>query len=222
MKRVFALCMTIVLIVAMSVPAFAALGEFISSPSGVKAPKLIKYVPKSDNCTAKIAITPYSERHTLDDATRALLEKAYSDIVNSNVIGGQLKDELSKLASDNGIDYTALAIGDLFDISYYDCADHAAHGGFSITIAPEVYDNVTGVLHLNGDKWELLEVTTDTANKSITFEVDSLSPFAIVYNTKPGSSVTGDSSNAWIYIVLMTVSVSALGVIGYKLSKREN
>ncbi len=220
MKRVFAFFMTVVLVVAMSVPAFAALGEFISSPSGVPAPTLVDY--KSDNleCTAKLVITPYAERHTLDDATRALLEKAYNDIVNSQVINNQLKAELTKLAEDLKIDYTALAIGNLFDISYYDCAVHEGHNGFTITIKPEIAENLVGVLHLNGEKWELLDSTVDAGN--VTFHVDELSPFALVYNTKPGSSSTGDSSDMWIYIVLMVASVSALGVVGYKLGKREN
>ena len=223
MKKIFALLMTVVLVVAMSVPAFAALGEFISSPSGVPAPKLVDYKPLTHECKAKLVVTPYTERHTLDDATRALIEKAYNDIVNSQVINNQLKEELVKLAADLKIDYTALAIGNLFDISYFDCPEHSGHKGFTITIKPEVADNFVGMLHLNAEgKWELLEASFDEANKTITFTVDNLSPFAIVYNTKPGSSSTGDSSNMWIYVTLMVVSVAALGTIGYSLKKREN
>lgn len=220
MKRFFAFFMTVVLVVAMSVPAFAALGEFISSPSGVPAPTLVDYKSDSHECTAKLVITSYAERHTLPAETRALLEKAYEDIVNSQVINNQLKAELTKLAEELKIDYTALAIGNLFDISYYECPQHEGHKGFTITIKPEIAENIVGVLHLNGEKWELLDSTVDAGN--VTFHVDELSPFAIVYNTKPGSSSTGDSSNAWIYVVLMVASVSALGVVGYKLGKREN
>ena len=223
MKRIFALLMTVVLVVAMSVPAFAALGEFISSPSGVSAPELVDYKHDSHECTAKLVITPYAERHTLPDETRALIEKAYSEIVNSQVINGKLKDELVKLANQLKVDYTALAIGNLFDVSYYDCPLHSQHKGFTITIKPELIDNYVGLLHMNTDgSWELLESTVDADKKTITFHVDSLSPFALVYNTKPGSSSTGDSSNMWIYITLMVVSVAALGTIGYNLKKREN
>lgn len=211
--------MTVVLVVAMSVPAFAALGEFISSPSGVAAPTLVDYKSDSHECTAKLVITSYAERHTLPAETRALIEKAYDDIVNSQVINNQLKAELTNLAEEIKIDYTALAVGNLFDISYYDCDQHGGHNGFTITIKPEVAENIVGVLHLNGEKWELLDSTVDAGN--VTFHVDELSPFAIVYNTKPGSSSTGDSSDMWIYVVLMVASVSALGVVGYKLSKRE-
>ncbi len=220
MKRFFAFFMTVVLVVAMSVPAFAALGEFISSPSGVPAPTLVDYKSDNHECTAKLVITPYAERHTLPAETRALIEKAYEDIVNSQVINNQLKTELTKLAEELKIDYSALAIGNLFDVSYYECPQHAGHKGFTITIKPELVDNYVGILHLNGEKWELLDSTVSEGN--ITFYVEELSPFALVYNTKPGSSSTGDSSDMWIYIVLMVASVSALGVVGYKLSKREN
>ena len=223
MKRIFALLMTVVLVVAMSVPAFAALGEFISSPSGVPAPQIIDYKPLTDACQAKLVITPYAERHNLDDATRALIEKAYNDIVNSQVINNQLKEELVKLAADLKIDYSALAIGNLFDIAYYNCTEHTDHKGFTITIKPEIAENFVGMLHLNAEgKWELLDASFDEVNNTITFTVATLSPFAIVYNTKPDAPITGDSSNAWIYITLMVASVAALGTIAYNLKKREN
>ncbi len=215
--------MTVVLVVAMSVPAFAALGEFISSPSGVPAPELVDYKPLSQDCTGKLVITPYSERHTLSDADRARIEQAYDEIVASQVINNQLKEEMSKFAEEHGVALSDLAVGALFDISFYNCTHHESHDGFIITLKPEVWGNIVGVLHLTNSGWEVVEDTMDETNKTITFQVDELSPFAIVYNTNEGgSSETGDSSDMWIYIVLMVTSVAALGVIGYNLSKREN
>ncbi len=223
MKRVFAFFMTVVLVVAMSVPAFAALGEFISSPSGVPAPELVDYKALSSDCTGKLAITSWADRHTLDDAARARLEQAYNDIINSQVINNQLKDEMKKFADSHGIANSDLAIGALFDISVYNCTHHEAHEGFIITIKPEVLDNVVGVIHLAENGWEIVEDTIDETNNTLTFQVGTLSPFALVYNTNPGgSSSTGDSSHAWIYVTLMVASVAALGVVGYNLSKREN
>lgn len=223
MKRFFAFFMTVVLVVAMSVPAFAALGEFISSPSGVAAPELVEYKPTTHECTAKLVITSFADRHALDDATRALIEKAYNDIVNSQVINNQLKEELTKLANTLKIDYSALAIGSLFDVSYYECPVHAEHKGFTITVKPEIADNFVGMLHMNADgKWELLESSADEVNKTITFTVNNLSPMAIVYNTNPDAPITGDSTGAWIYVSIMVASVVALGAIGYTLKKREN
>ncbi len=86
----------------------------------------------------------------------------------------------------------------------------------------EVAENIEGVVHYGENGWEFLATTADDANKTITFTVSELSPFAIVYNTNPDAPTTGDSSNMWIYITLMVVSVSALGVVTYNLKKREN
>ena len=222
MKRIFAFFMTVVLVVALSVPAFAALGEFIASPSGVPAPKLVSYTPLSPECTGKLVITPWSERHTLDDATRARLEQAYNDIINSQVINNQLFDEMKKFEESHGISHKDLAIGALFDISVFDCTHHEAHDGFIITLKPEVWGNIVGVIHLGENGWEMVEDTMDDEAQTITFTVNDLSPFALVCNTNPDGPATGDSSNMWIYVVLMVVSVSALGAITYNLKKREN
>ena len=224
MKRFIAFFMTIVLVVAMSVPAFAALGEFISSPGGIAAPTLESFTPVTHECTAKLVITPWSERHTLDDATRALMEKAYEDIANSQVINNQLKDELVKLAEELKVNHADLAVGTLFDISYIECPEHAGHKGFNITVKPEVFDNFVGILHMNAQGvWELLDSTTAADAQTISFTVNELSPFAVVYNTNPdGSTSTGDSTSTWIYVSLMAASVCALGAIGYGLKKREN
>jgi len=223
MKRVIALFMTIVLVFSMSLPAFAALGEFISSPTGVPAPELVDYKPVSPECTGKLVITPWAERFTLDDATRARLEQAYDDIINSQVINNQLKEEMKKFADAHNLALSDLAVGALFDISFYNCTHHEPHKGFIITLRPEIIDRLVGVIHLTENGWEMVEDTIDETNKTVTFQVDTLSPFALVYNTNEGgSSSTGDSSNMWIYITLMVVSVSALGVVTYNLKKREN
>lgn len=71
--------------------------------------------------------------------------------------------------------------------------------------------------------WELLDSTTAADAQTISFTVNELSPFAVVYNTNPdGSTSTGDSTSTWIYVSLMAASVCALGAIGYGLKKREN
>ena len=224
MKRFFAFFMTVVLVVAMSVPAFAALGGFISSPSGVPAPKLEDFKPVTPDCTGKIVITSWADRHTLDDATRARFEQAYNDIINLNNGGANSLFEVMKdFEKSHGFDHKDLAVGTLFDISSYNCTHHEKHEGFIITLKPEVWGNIVGVAHLTPNGWEVVDDTMDEANQTITFTVGSLSPFALVYNTNPGgSSSTGDSNSTWIYISIMAASVVALGAIGYTLKKREN
>lgn len=217
MKRFFAFFMTLALVVAMSVPAFAALGGFISSPTGVPAPELVEAKPASSDCNGKVAITSWADRHTLDDATKAKFEQAYNDITNTD---SAFFAALKAFAEKKSIDVKDLAVGSFFDISYYNCTEHAAHEGFIITIKPEIAENAAGIAHLSANGWEILDVTGDT---TLTFTVGELSPFAIVYNTNPGnSSETGDSTGAWIYVSIMVASVVAFGSIALTLKKREN
>lgn len=223
MKRIIALLMTVVLVFAMSVPAFAAPGAFIASPSGIPAPTLVDYKPLSPDCNGKLVITPWSDRHTLDDATRAVLEQAYADIVGLNTVDGDpLLPVMKAFEESHGLNHDDLGVGALFDISVYNCTHHEPHEGFIVTLKPEVWGDIVGVIHLSENGWEMIEDTMDDANQTITFTATSLSPFAIVYNTNPDAPITGDSSNMWIYITLMVVSVAALGAIGYNLKKREN
>lgn len=225
MKRISALLMAVVLVVAMALPVFAAPGAFISSPTGIPTPTLVGYEPLSHDCTGELVVTGWANRHTLDDATRAKLEQAYNDIVNLNTDPNSPLFPVMKAFEDShGLNHQDLAVGALFDISVVNCTHHEKHTGFVITIKPEVYENIVGVIHLTDKGWEMVEDTLDETQKTITFTTYNLSPFALVYNTNPGggSEDTGDSSNAWIYITLMVASVAALGTIGYTLKKREN
>lgn len=217
MKKVLALCLTLVMVIAMSVPAFAGPGGFVSSPSGSSAPDLYEYSNTDHNCTATLVITSYADRHTLDDETREKLEAAYTEIANSTDIT-TLNADLAKLAKDMGIDGKKLAVSDLFDVSYHSCPSHSEHGAFHITIKPETLQKFVGLLHRNGDNWELLEAKVE--GEMLTFVVEDLSPFAIVVDTSAGSPITGDFSNVGFYIAAMTVSAAALVVIVCMLAKK--
>jgi hypothetical protein len=130
-----------------------------------------------------------------------------------------LNADLAALAKKMKIDPAKLAVSDLFDISYVNCPDHTGHDAFTITIRPEVLKGFVGILHLNGDNWELVEAKA--VNGNITFTVSDLSPFAIVVDTSADSPVTGDFSNIGFYVAVMAISASALVVIAFKLKKRE-
>jgi hypothetical protein len=219
MKKALSLALTLLMVITMCLPVFAGPGRFITSPSGVDAPELIESENSNDACNAKVVITAFADRHTLDDATRQKMEKAYNDIVNATDLAN-LNADLAALAKTMKIDSGKLAVSDLFDISYVDCADHDGHGYFTITLKPETVKNFVGLMHLNGDNWELVKDVKVEGN-NITFTVEELSPFAIVVDTSAGSPITGDFSNVGFYVVLMAVSAIALILIVFKLKKRE-
>ncbi len=224
MKKVLVFGLSLLLIIAMNVPAFAALGGFIDSPSRNKGTILIEYSCESDDCTAKLVVTPFAERHTLDDATRAKLNAAYDAIVNITDVT-TLNADLAVYAAKNNLDAKKLAVSDLFDISYTGCDVHNQHGAFTITVMPETLNNFVGLLHLNGDNWELVsnaKVEKNGDNEVLTFTVDELSPFAIVLNTDVLPAPTGETFQWIFYVAMMAVSAAALVVIGFKLKVKEN
>lgn len=224
MKKILAFCITLVMLAGMSMPAFAALGGFVSSPGGNKGPELVEYDPTDDACTAKLVVTPYGERHSLSAEKRAILEKAYAEIVNStNVLN--LSAEFKAMVEKKGWSKHTFAVSDLFDISYYDCTIHTGHNGFEIVIKPETLKNFVGLLHLNGNTWELVEnakVEKRGGVDVLTFTVDTLSPFAIVVDTDAVPPKTSDNNQWVLYVSLMVVSASVLVYMGNKLRKQEN
>lgn len=205
------------MLMTMSVTVFAEPGHFLQSPSKNSAPVLIEGTNESEDCTAEIVVTPYSERQTHDDEKRAEIEKAYNVIVTVDDLTS-LNDDLADLVDEKEISSDVLAVSDLFDVSFYGCEAHAEHGSFRISLRVDTLKGFVSLLHFKDDEWNLIENAT-VEGDVLTFTVDDLSPFAIVVERAPQ---TGDEFNGWIYIVLMIVSAAALAVVGFKLRKAEN
>lgn len=193
MKKVVVFCLALAMAVSMSLTVFAGPGIFVSSPSGNSAPMLAEYTPKTDGCTAKLVVTSYADRATLDDATRLQLEKAYEQISGS---ADEFTKALEQLAKDKNMEVSQLSASDLFDISYYDCGEHEDHEGFTITLKAETLDRFVGFMHMNGDAWEIINVSEyNEEEETITFYVAKLSPFAIIVDNGSGDSTTQTEDN---------------------------
>lgn len=221
MKKLLVFLLAIAMLTTLGVTAFAEPGNFIVSPSKNKAPELIGGTNENANCTAKLVITPYSERHTLNDEKKQKIEYAYDQIVISDDLT-EFNSAFKKFVGDKGISSDKLAVSDLFDVSYYGCDDHEKHGAFRISLRADTLSGFVGLLHLNGDKWDFVDNAVVDGDV-LTFSVKELSPFAIVVETdKHTPPQTGDDFSWWIYVALMVASAAALGVVGYKLKKCEN
>lgn len=225
MKKVVAICLMMVMVLCMSVNVFAAPSGFVSSPSGNPAPTVVAFEPNNDDCTGRLVVTPYGDRHELSDALRAMLEKAYNDIVNSDDLT-KLNAELAKIASDKDINGADLAVSDLFDIHVTGCDYHDEHVDFDITLDADTLDRFEGLLHMNKDGvWELVtDAEVINNGEHLKFSVDSFSPFAIVVDTSSGSPdapQTGDNSMIHIYAIIMVVSALAIVVITVKSRKQK-
>ncbi len=221
MKKIAVICLSLVMLFSISMTAFAAPGIFVSSPSGNPAPELVEVVNKTDACPAKIKITAYSERATLDAADREKIESAYTQIVNADSDNAFSK-VLATLAKNNKMSVSSLSVSDLFDISYYNCENHEGHEGFTITLKADTIDQFVGMLHLNGEEWELVKVNNvDEDKNTVTFFVEELSPFAIVVDNGTGSvpPQTGDTSMIYLWVMLATASGLALVLVCMKKQK---
>lgn len=214
MKKLFAVCLVMAMMLCMSINVFAAPGSFVSSPSGNPAPELVSFDPADDQCTAQLIITAYADRSDLSDDLKALLETAYKAIAETDDIT-KLNADLAKLAADNKLDTKKLAVGDLFDAHVEGCTTHDGHVSFKITIKADSLDRFVGLLHMDANcGWELVsdaEVSED--GKTLTFTATSLSPFAIVVNTDENLPATGDNSKIATYLIIMAVAAVAFVVV---------
>lgn len=215
MKKVFTLCLTLIMVMTMSITAFAAPGAFVESPSGNAAPQLISFSNLNANCTADLTVTSYADRNSLSESDRQKFENAYSTIANTEDLSN-LNSGLSKIASDLNVSTSALAVSDLFNVSYSDCDTHDEHGAFTIKLKAETLKNFAALMRYDGSKWVIVEGAKVSADGLyLTFSSEELGPFAIVVNTASSSVVTdspqtGDSF-PWIYIV--AIAVSAIGLV---------
>ena len=225
MKKVLAICLMMVMVVSMSVNVFAAPGGFVSSPSGNPAPLLISFDPSDEQCTAKLAIIPYGDRHDLSDALRAMFEKAYNDIADCDDLS-KLNDKLAQLVAEKNIDGANLVISDLFDIHVTGCDYHDEHMDFDITLDADTLSHFVGLLHMNKNgEWELVSDAKVVNNgEHLEFSVDAFSPFAIVVEMDgdvPGDASQNENSSMIYYICAIIVAAVALVVALIMKSKKK-
>lgn len=217
MKKALALILVLVMMYTLSIPAFAAPGAFVTSPSNSGAPSLEDFFNESPECFAELIVTAYKDRGTLSDEKKAELEAAYQQIVSTTDLS-TLNSALKAAAEKLGVDVTDLAVSDLFDVSYYSCEHHEDHGKFTIKLKANTFSKFVNLMHYTGSSWEIVENATVDQNDVLTFTVDDLSPFAVVVNTAKSTENTGDSSAA-IYVLLIMASVAGISVLGYKAKK---
>ena len=225
MKKVLAICLMLVMIVSVSVTAFADPGAFLISPSKNRAPEVVSTEKESDDCTAEIVITPYSERDKLPDDQRKNLEDAYSEIVGTTDLTKLTKD-LEELAKKLGVDPSDLAVSDLFNAHYTGCDGHDDHGYIKVAVTADTLKNYVGLLVRKGDKWELdktANLKEENGQKYLYFHFDEPAPYAVVVNggLSGNLSQTGDNSLIYVYAIIMAVSAIAIVVIAIKSRKQK-
>lgn len=220
MKKLLALCLTLVMVASLGLTAFAARGAFLSSPSANAAPQIISVVRGSEDCTAEIKVTAYADRFTLTDEQRAELEEAYNQIANESK---DFTDVLKKIAEELGVKESELSISDLFYMHYVGCVEHVekSHKGFTITLKADTLDNLVDVLCFNNGKWERVQIVSiDKEAGTVTIYIENMGAIAFVVN-KFLTPDTGDNSMVYLWAALAGVSAVALVATTKKSKKQE-
>lgn len=223
MKKISALIFAFAVMLCLSVTAFAAPGAFLESPSANLGPSLHSYENEDGDCTANVIVTPYSKRGSLPTDVKDKLEAAYEDIVESTDLAN-LSEELKNLAKEKGIDSAALAVSDLFDISYSDCVVHDEHGYFDVVLKADTLSRFTALLSKGDNGWELIdnaEVAIIDGQYYLRFSIDTFTPLAIVVDTSAEAPDTGDVNMTWVYVSAMVISLAAIVVLVRKSRKQE-
>ena len=225
MKKLFVLCLSLVLVAAMSTTMLAT-GAFVSSPSGNPAPELVAGTNSSEDCESELVITAYGDRADLSEEARQAMEAVYATIVGTEDLG-TLNSGLAALAQSKGTTTANLAVSDLFDISATDCGDHEGHGHFDITLKAESLANFVCLLHYHDGAWHIVEGATVTNNgEHLEFDEDEFSPFAIVVSTGAANndhtgSVFGSGSIIAIVTILVLVAGGAVAAYFFYNKKKK-
>jgi uncharacterized ion transporter superfamily protein YfcC len=207
MKKFFVLCLSLVLVAAMSTTMLAA-GAFVSSPSGNPAPELVAGTNSSEDCESELVITAYGDRANLSEEARQVMEAVYAAIVGTEDLG-TLNSGLAALAQSKGTTTANLAVSDLFDISATDCdGNHAEHGLFDITLKAETLNNFVALLHYYNGEWRVIDNAEITNNgEYLEFTEKEFSPFAIVVSTADIEPQPASNNFGWIIAIIVAVII---------------
>ena len=215
MKKLFALLLSVAMVLSMTVAASAV---FVASPSVNGAPTLVEVEGGEEGLVIKV--TSYKDRHDLDAEAKAAIEDSYNDIKNAPDVTS-LVASIKNIADKAGVKVADLKVADLFDVS---AVDGEIKGTVTFVLSAETLKNFVALLHDKDGKWEVVQGAKVEGNK-LTFSVDSLSPFAIVVNNAEDkdSPATGNPVDfGIIFVVAALVFGGAAAICIVKSKKRVN
>lgn len=213
MKKLFAICLALVLMLSLSVSVMAA-NNFVNSPSNNRAPIVNDCENENEDCTADIVITPFGDRDNLTEEQKKDLQDAYDSIVNT--------EDLTDLF--NGLDSVLtpgtikenLSISDLFYVDHTGCLDHTNHGKFQINLSTETLTGFVGLVQYVDGKWQVITDAKVDGNK-LSFTTDKYSPVAIVVDRSKAettSPITGaPTANYAMYVAVAAVVFAGIASV---------
>ena len=220
MKKVFAICLAVVMVFALGINVMAAPNNFVESPSNDRAPIIIEGTDNNGDCTTIVVVTPYGDRENLTPEQKENFENAYNQIVNAD----NLEEMFSGITSivSPGTVITDLAVSDLFNMSYSDPNYKGGPGSFKIELPSETLSGFVGLIQFIDGKWSVIEGAVVNGN-NLSFTVDQLGTIAVVVDrTKAESTspITGAPlTNYVIYSAVFAVVAFAAAVVVFTKKK---
>lgn len=208
MKRFLAVCLMVVVVMAMGVSAFAATNGFVSSPSANKAPELI--ASKGDG----VVVTPFSDRGNLPEESRTEIESAYDSIRNADAVADlnpAIKDKATKFNANS------LAVSDFFYIA-------SESDEFDATLGSDAFKNFVCLMKYDGNAWSIVEDAKLTSDGHLQFSGATSATYAVVVGTaEAGTDTPQTGDNGIVYICAAAMVVSAVAIVlVLKKSKKQS
>lgn len=221
MKKVFSICLALVMVFALSVTVCAAPGSFVNSPSSNDAPVIVEFENEDHDCVADLDVTSYADRNDLSEVDKKEMEDAYDLIKNSTDLT-EMFSGLNAVVEELNILPTDLAVSDLFHIDYLNCVEHTEHGAFKIKLSADTLKGFAGLIQYVNGEWKMIDNAVVEDDQYLIFTAEELSTFAIVVDSTKSattSPVTGDPTLAILAGAVALVLCTATAVVAVNKKK---
>ncbi len=184
--------------------------HFVPSVSNSGAPRINSATQRNGkNVFGLFVITPYDRLETLPDDLQGQIKAAYASIRDAEDVS-ELNAELKAAAGEKTV-----AVSDLFDIRAVGKVEYSA----KLVMDADDLGNFVGLLHYEGGEWNWVDTEID--GNELHFEVDSLSPFAIVVSVETQTSAQTGERAPVFFIAGALILAAASAWFFYKSRKVE-
>ncbi len=190
MKKIAALLLSVVLVAATAVPAFAA--GFTPSVENKGAPTVEKVVDKTGttvDLTGDLIVTPVRDSNTASEAIKTRLNAAYNKLKTNSL------RYLCGVSTIGGVSVDDLVVRDLFDVTVTGNYTGKLGNGNYLKITFKVSDasSLVGALFSkNGDEWNIIDGTKMVKNVdgTVTITIEDIGVVSFLYDNGklPGGS----------------------------------
>ena len=220
MKKIFLIVLIFVFVMSVGAVVYAAEENFVPSISSKPAPELVGVTDVNTGEAIELVITPMMQIETLPEKVKQVFEGAKEVISKAKNIT-TVNSDLKPIAKGMGVKGEQLIVSDLFDISEKDFKkNEGCHYNISMEVNAVTIGRFVALLHYTNSKWECVEnVKIAEDGKTLEFEVDNLSPFAIVVvaDETPAASLDWISVLIWsVFSVLVVAGIAVLTIFFFK------